>query len=124
MTTVAEIVQLSFTISASVITAIKTIFAHHGIPETFYSDNGPQYSSKRVCSISQVRMESVKGTMYTIKGMLKKSKDPNFTVFESSTYMYITSLVCTSTSELRIGCMIRCSTADEVSTDSSVVLST
>ena len=32
--------------TASVITACRDIFARHGIPERFISDNGPQYASK------------------------------------------------------------------------------
>ena len=32
--------------SQDVINDFKSIFAHHGIPESFTSDNGPQYSAK------------------------------------------------------------------------------
>ena len=41
-----QVVKLSSTTSNQVIAALKTIFAHHGIPETVRSDNGPQYSSQ------------------------------------------------------------------------------
>ena len=37
---------LSSTTSKSIIQAMKTIFARHGIPEVVMSDNGPQYSSQ------------------------------------------------------------------------------
>ena len=33
------------TSSKSVINALKTVFSHHGIPETLVSDIGAQYSS-------------------------------------------------------------------------------
>ena len=42
-----EVITLSSTTSKSIIMALKTLFARHGIPETVVSgDNGPQYSSE------------------------------------------------------------------------------
>ncbi len=41
-----EIARLSRLTTAEVITHLKSIFARHGIPETFISDNGPQYASR------------------------------------------------------------------------------
>ena len=35
----------SLTTSASVISVLKSIFARHGLPETFVSYSGPQYTS-------------------------------------------------------------------------------
>ena len=40
-----EIAGLFSTTSSDVINDLKSIFAHHGIPESVTSDNGPQYSS-------------------------------------------------------------------------------
>lgn len=40
-----EVIKLSTTTSQAVISALKPIFARYGIPETFYSENGPQYQS-------------------------------------------------------------------------------
>ena len=40
-----EIGVLRKSTSQEVINHLKAIFAHHGIPETVISDNGPQYSS-------------------------------------------------------------------------------
>ncbi len=40
-----EVSRLTTTTSAAVITAMKAVFARHGIPEVLRSDNGPQYSS-------------------------------------------------------------------------------
>ena len=40
-----EIAKLSSTTSSDIITHLKSIFARHGIPEVFMSDNGPQYAS-------------------------------------------------------------------------------
>ena len=85
-----EVLQLSSTTSASVITALKTIFARHGIPETLRSDNGPQYSSgefaqfassygfNHVTSSPRYAQSNgqVERAVCTIKAMLKKSKDP------------------------------------------------
>ena len=41
-----EVIQLPSTSSQAVITAMKSVFARHGIPEKVLSDNGPQYSSR------------------------------------------------------------------------------
>ena len=41
-----EIAKLNALTSASTIVHLKSIFARHGVPETFFSDNGPQYDSK------------------------------------------------------------------------------
>ena len=41
-----EIAKLSTATSHDVINHLKSIFARHGIPESFTSDNGPQYSAK------------------------------------------------------------------------------
>ena len=39
------VIRLTSTTSASVISAMKSVFARHGIPSTIVSDNGPQYDS-------------------------------------------------------------------------------
>ena len=41
-----EIAKLSTATSHDVINHLKSIFARHGIPESFTSDNGPQYSDE------------------------------------------------------------------------------
>ena len=41
-----DIVKLTSTSSSAVISAIKSVFSRHGIPEFLISDNGPQYVSK------------------------------------------------------------------------------
>ena len=41
-----EIIQLKSTTTQSVVTALKSVFSRHGIPETVVSDNGPQFSSQ------------------------------------------------------------------------------
>ena len=40
-----EVVKLTSTTSASIISVLKSIFSRHGIPEIVRSDNGPQYAS-------------------------------------------------------------------------------
>ena len=39
-------IKLTSTVSASVIVALKTLFARYGIPEVLRSDNGAQYSAE------------------------------------------------------------------------------
>ena len=41
-----EVLKLTTTTSASIITALKTTFSRHSIPDTLVTDNGPQYSSQ------------------------------------------------------------------------------
>ena len=43
-----EVVKMSSTTSHAVITAMKSIFSCHGLPETLRSDNGPQFSSQEM----------------------------------------------------------------------------
>ena len=40
-----EVCLLADTLSSTIITQLKSIFARHGIPKIVVSDNGPQYSS-------------------------------------------------------------------------------
>lgn len=48
-----EVQKLKSTTSASVITALKAVFSHHGIPAAVVSDNGPQYASQEMKEFSQ-----------------------------------------------------------------------
>ena len=41
-----EVVMMSSTTSQSTIEALRSIFAHHGLPEQLVSDNGPQFISE------------------------------------------------------------------------------
>ena len=42
-----EVERVKNTSSQSVIQVLKTIFGHHGIPDTVVSDNGPTYASEK-----------------------------------------------------------------------------
>ena len=48
-----EVQKLKSTTSASIITALKAVFSHHGIPAAVVSDNGPQYASQEMKEFSQ-----------------------------------------------------------------------
>jgi transposase InsO family protein len=41
-----EVIRLDSTTTSGVIKAMKSVFSRHGVPETIFSDNGPQFSSK------------------------------------------------------------------------------
>ena len=43
-----ELTQLATTTSTKVIGALKSVFAHHGIPEEVVSDNGPKFASEEM----------------------------------------------------------------------------
>ena len=43
-----EVIRLTSTTSASVISAMKSVFSQHGIPHTVVSDSGPQYDSNEM----------------------------------------------------------------------------
>lgn len=47
-----EVVKLTSTTSAAIITALKSIFSRHGIPAVFMSDNGPQFTSHQMKSFA------------------------------------------------------------------------
>ena len=85
-----EIVRLTSTTSAAVITSLKSIFARHGIPEILRSDNSPQYAAQEFSKFaksygfqhttSSPRYPQSNGqterTVKTVKQMLKQSEDP------------------------------------------------
>ena len=48
-----EVARLTTTTSSAIITHLKSIFARHGIPETFHSDNGPQHASREFLSFAK-----------------------------------------------------------------------
>ena len=89
-----EVIKLSSTTSSSVIAALKSIFARHGIPETLRSDNGPQYSSQEFAQFAETygfnhvtsspRYPQFNGqverTVQTVKRMLQKSSDPHLAI--------------------------------------------
>ena len=85
-----EMSKLSSTSSMSVIQHIKSIFARHGIPETFVSDNGPQFSSSSFTQFAtdygfyhqtsspnhpQSNGEAERAVQ-TVKSILNKAEDP------------------------------------------------
>ena len=43
---------MSSTTSHAVITAMKSIFSRHGLPETLHSDNGPQFRSQEMAKFT------------------------------------------------------------------------
>ena len=86
-----EILQLSTTTSASIITALKTLFSRHGIPDVLVTDNGPQYASLEFSEFSKFynfthQISSpyhpqgngeVERAVRTVKSLLKDCKDPH-----------------------------------------------
>ena len=85
-----EVITLSSTTSKSVIVALKTIFARHGIPQVVVSDNGPQYSSEEFRQFAkdytfthvtsspnfpQSNGQAERGVK-TVKNLLKDARDP------------------------------------------------
>ena len=86
-----EITKLCDTTSQSVLTAMKSTFARHGIPVSVVSDNGPQYASGEFRGFSESwefeHVTSSPGhaqsngqaerTVQTVKNMLKKAQSGN-----------------------------------------------
>ena len=82
--------KLSSTTSSSVIQHIKSILARHGIPETFVSDNGPQFSSmaftqfaldygfhhQTSCPNYPQSNGEAERAVHTVKSILNKVTDP------------------------------------------------
>ena len=84
-----KVAELSSTTSRSVITALKFMFSHHGIPDLLHSDNGPQFSSEELDQFAKsydFRLSTsspyfpqenslVEHTVKTIKCLFEKSDD-------------------------------------------------
>ena len=86
-----EVAEHSSTTSCSVITALKSMFSHHGIPDLLHSDNGPQFSSEELDQFAKsydFRLSTSSSYMYfpqgnglvermvkTIKRLFEKSDD-------------------------------------------------
>ena len=86
-----EVIKLKSTTSSMVIEALKAIFSRHGIPETFVSDNGPQYASGEFARFASrynfLHVTSspqsngcAERAVQTIKKLLKDSDDPYLTL--------------------------------------------
>ena len=85
-----EIAKLTPTRSQDIIVHLKSMFARHGVPEIFFSDNAPQYSSQEfkdfaaaygfTHTTSSPRFAQSNGEserhVQTVKRLLKKAKDP------------------------------------------------
>ena len=86
-----EVVRLPSTTASTVVSALKAIFARHGIPEVVFSDNGPQYDSHEMDSFafsygfhhvtSSPHYPQSNGqaerTVQTVKRLMKKAGDPH-----------------------------------------------
>ena len=84
-----EVIMMNTVTSKSVIIALKSVFARHGIPEVLISDNGPQYASSEFKDFARewgfTHQTSsphfpqsnglAESSVKTVKGLLKKSDD-------------------------------------------------
>lgn len=91
-----EIMRLTDTTSKGVITAMKSIYARHGIPDILVSDNAPQYASAEFKSFAESWEFShvtssphyaqsngqAEKAVQTVKRLLKKSGDPYIALLE------------------------------------------
>ena len=85
-----EVAKLSSTTSPDVTVHLQSMFARHGIPEQFISDNGPQFSSTSFAKFAEdygfthiltsPRYPQANGeverAVQTVKNLLKKTSDP------------------------------------------------
>jgi transposase InsO family protein len=85
-----EFRHVTKTLASSIITAMKEIFATHGIPDVVISDNGPQYASEAFQSFAKTYgfTHTTSSPLYpqsngaaeravrTAKNILKKNADP------------------------------------------------
>ena len=86
-----EVLKLQDTTSKGLITALKPIFARHGIPEILISDNGPQFASQEMKQFASMfgfthitssphypRSNGLaERTVQTVKSLMAKSTDLN-----------------------------------------------
>ena len=85
-----DVIKLSSTTSSSIVSALKSIFSRHGVPQVLVSDNGPQYASQEFASFarqygfshitSRPHFPQSNGqaerTVQTVKRLLHNSEDP------------------------------------------------
>ena len=89
-----ETQKLSGTTSQDVIEVLKTIFSRHGIPETVFSDNGPQFASLEFTQFAEMydfhhatssplfpqSNGQAERMVQTVKKLLKEAKDPHLSL--------------------------------------------
>ena len=68
-----EVTELSSTTSRNVISALKSMFSRHGIPDLLHSDNGPQFSSEELNQFA--KSYDFERMVKTIKSLFNKSED-------------------------------------------------
>ena len=85
-----EVIKLNTTTSKTVISSLKSIFSHHGIPSILMSDNGPQFDSSEMKTFANnygfnhitssphypQSNGLVERTVKTIKALLRHTDDP------------------------------------------------
>jgi len=80
------VLKLTSTTSKAVISSLKAIFSHHGVPLVLMSDNGPQFDSSDMKQFANTKHITSsphypqsnglsERTMKTIKGLLKHTND-------------------------------------------------
>ncbi|KAJ8885207.1 hypothetical protein PR048_011403 [Dryococelus australis] len=76
-----ELVQLPNSTLTTVITRLKNIFDHHGIPEEVRTDGGTQFTSSEFQKFAKTQICPIKGEAESVvkiaKNNLSKSADPN-----------------------------------------------
>lgn len=86
-----EVCHLRETATDTVIALFKSLFARHGIPETFRSDNGPQFTSGKFVNLTkEYQIKHVKSSPHypksngeaerivkIAKDIFKKAEDPS-----------------------------------------------
>lgn len=93
-----EVIQLKTTTSQSIITALKSMFSRHGVPEILISDNGPQYSSQEFANFATAYSFThvtssphypqsngqAKCTVKTVKRLFKDTDDPHMLSYRTT----------------------------------------
>ena len=69
-----ELNQVSSTNSSSVIKTLKNQFARHGIPDTLYSDNGPQFLPENSKNLHPLGILTTKRPHHTIHNQMARLK--------------------------------------------------
>ena len=94
-----EIMKLTTTTSASIISALKAIFSRHGIPDILITDNGPQYAAQEFSQFAEsynfTHQTSspyhpqgngeAERAVRTVKSLLKDRSDPHLALLSYRT---------------------------------------
>ncbi len=70
-----EVIKLKTTLSSGIIDAFKSLFSHHGIPETLISDSGPRTPKQSSLKSRETMTSATSPAVHTIQKVMDMLKE-------------------------------------------------